>query len=134
MTQRRKFRKKASQPVIAVQLDLDTPGLTYRKWGGKQRAKSGDWLVNNQGDTYTVDGEVFARTYRAKRPGLYIKTTTVWAEVATQPGKIKTKEGSSSYKRGDYIVYNQSDGGDGYCMTAKKFKEMYTAAKPRGAA
>jgi hypothetical protein len=120
--------------VIAVQIDLDTPGLTYQKWGGKQRAKSGDWLVNNQGDTYTVDGEVFARTYRAKRPGLYIKTTTVWAEVATQAGKVKTKEGLSSYKRGDYIVYNRADGSDGYCMTAKKFKEMYAAAKPRGAA
>lgn len=122
---RRKYRKRASQYVIAVRLDIDTDGLSYRKWGSKQRAKRGDWLVDNDGDVYTVDAKSFARTYRRLRPGIYLKTTPVWAEVATRPGSVKTKEGESHYKRGDYIVYNERNGDDGYCTPATKFKAMY---------
>jgi hypothetical protein len=42
--------------VIAVKIDLDTDGLTYQKWGGTQRAKRGDWLVNNEGGVYNESG------------------------------------------------------------------------------
>jgi hypothetical protein len=125
MAKRRKYIKKTTQSVVAIKLDLDIDGLEYRKWGGSQRAKRGDWLVDNDGDVYTVDGRVFARTYQRLRPGIYLKTTPVWAEVATQSGSVKTKEGASHYKRGDYIVYNDRNGGDGYCMRASKFKAMY---------
>jgi hypothetical protein len=125
------YVKKANQFVIAVRLDLEMDSLKYRKWGGLQRAKSGDWLVDNQGDVYTVDAKTFARTYRPllgagrRLTGRYTKITPVWAHVATAPGKIKTKEGASSYKRGDYIVYNDRDGTDGYRISAAKFKAMY---------
>ena len=125
MTERRKYRKKADQLVVAVKLDLETTGLVYRKWGGRQVAKRGDWLVDNNGDVYSVDSKVFARTYKQQRPGVYLKTTPVWAQVATETGSVKTKEGKSRYKQGDYIVYNDKDGGDGYCMTAASFKSMY---------
>jgi hypothetical protein len=122
---RRKYQKKVNQPVIAVRLDLDTPGLTYRKWGSTQRAKRGDWLVDNAGEIYTVDARTFARTYKRLRAGTYVKSTPIWAEVATDAGRIRTKEGASSYKPGDYLVYNNRNGSDGYCMTAKQFKSMY---------
>jgi acetylornithine deacetylase/succinyl-diaminopimelate desuccinylase-like protein len=36
-------------------------------------AKAGDWLVDNGGDVYTVDAEVFARTYREVARGAYVK-------------------------------------------------------------
>lgn len=124
-TRRLKYVKKASQYVTAVKMDLDTAGLTYSKWGSQQRAKRGDWLIDNDGDVYTVDAKVFARTYRRLRPGVYLKITPVWAQAARAAGSIKTKEGASHYKRGDYIVYNQKNGGDGYCTTAAKFKAMY---------
>ena len=124
-TKRRKYRKKASRYVVAVRLDIDTDGISYRKWGGKQHAKRGDWLVDNDGDIYTVDGKVFARTYQRLRPGIYVKTTPVWAELATESGSVKTKEGKSRYQRGDYIVYNNRNGSDGFCMSAAKFKAMY---------
>jgi len=126
---RRKYQKKANQAVIAVRLDLDTPGLTYRKWGATQRAKRGDWLVDNAGEVYTVDARTFARTYKRLRPGTYVKITPVWAEKATQAGQIQTKEGASHYEAGDYLVYNSRGGGDGYCMTAKKFSSMYRSVK-----
>lgn len=125
MPDRRRYRRKADQYVVAVQLDLDTEGFTYRKWGGEQRCKRGDWLVDNDGDIYTVDGEVFARTYRQARPGAYVKTTRVWAEIATEDGSVATKEGGSHYRRGDYLVSNNEDGTDAYCVSAAKFESMY---------
>ncbi len=124
-----RYRKKASEYVVAVQLNLETDGLVYKKWGGTQHAKRGDWLVNNrQGDTYTVEENSFARTYQKVTDGIYIKTTAVWAEVATQPGAVKTKEGSTSYQSGDYLVSNNEDGSDAYATEKRKFEAMYTLA------
>lgn len=120
-----RYRKKANSFVIAVQLDLDTEGFTYNKWGGEQRCKRGDWIIDNDGDTYTVDHQVFAKTYRSIGPGVYIKTTPVWAEVATKSGTVITKEGASKYEAGDYLVFNNEDGTDAYCMGAAKFESMY---------
>ena len=125
MKPRRRYRKKADQYVVAVQLVLETEGFTYRKWGAAQRCRQGDWLVNNNGDIYTVDREVFAATYRQLRPGYYIKTTPIWAEVATEPGVVKTKEGASHYDAGDYLVANNEDGTDAYSIRAAKFESMY---------
>jgi hypothetical protein len=123
-----KYRKKSSQFVVAVRLDLQTKGLRYHKWGGSQHAKRGDWLVDNEGDVYTVDAKVFARTYRKVRPGCYVKMTLVWAEVAADAGSIKTKEGATRCRKGDYLVYNHRNGRDGYSMSAAKFKAMYERA------
>lgn len=125
MGKRRRYRKRADQFVIAVQLDLDTKGFTYRKWGAEQRCKPGDWIVDNDGDTYSVDRKVFERTYRMVKPGSYIKTTPIWAEVAAKTGKVKTREGESQYEMGDYIVSNNEDGTDAYCINAEKFESMY---------
>jgi hypothetical protein len=127
--QRRKYQKKANRPVIAVRLDLDTKGIAYRKWGAKQHAQRGDWLVDNGGDVYTVNGRVFARTYKRLSPGVYVKTAPVWAEIAAKAGSIKTKEGASHYRRGDYLVFNDRNGRDGYCVSAAKFKAMYRRAR-----
>jgi hypothetical protein len=128
---RRRYHRKASQFIIAVKLDLETDGLRYRKWGDSQRARRGDWLVDNNGDVYTINGSVFARTYRRLRPGCYLKKTPVWAEVAPRAGAIKTKEGKSHYRKGDYLVFNNRNGTDGYCMSAAKFKAMYVADSRR---
>ena len=58
-----------------------------------------------------------------------MKKTPVWAEVAAAAGRVKTKEGSTGYKRGDYLVFNQKNGGDRYAVSAKKFKRMYARVK-----
>jgi hypothetical protein len=125
MAARARYRKKADQSVIAVRLDLDTDGLVYRKWGAEQRAKRGDWLVDNAGEVYTVDAKVFARTYQPTGLGTFRKVAPVWAQVATHAGSIKTKEGESHYKKGDYLVFNNKNATDGYCMSPKKFHSMY---------
>jgi hypothetical protein len=45
MDARQRYVRRASQFVIAVQVDLETDGFTYEKWGGAQTCKRGDWLV-----------------------------------------------------------------------------------------
>ena len=124
-SERRQYAKRATEFVIAVQLDLVTAGFTYEKWGGIQTCKPGDWLVLNNGETYTVDQETFARTYRASGPGTYIKTSVVWAVVAREAGRVTTKEGETSYAAGDYLVFNEPDGGDAYAVEASAFNRMY---------
>ena len=126
MSSRRQYVKRATQFVIAVQLDLDTPGFTYKKWGDTQTCKRGDWLVNNNGDVYTVDRDTFARTYaESSGPGKYVKRTPVWAEVASEAGAVPTKEGSTHYKAGDYIVSNEEQGSDSYAVSKADFERMY---------
>jgi hypothetical protein len=123
-----KYLKKTASQVVTVQLDLETDGLTYQKWGGTQTCKAGDWIVNNDGDVYTVDRETFARTYSAVSPGIYEKVAPVWAKVAEQPGEIATKEGVTHYQAGAYLVYNDPDGKDGYAVDAEAFEKMYAPA------
>ena len=51
---RLRYRRKPHQAVSAVRLALEFDGFNYRKWGGEQRAQVGDWLVDHDGDVYTV--------------------------------------------------------------------------------
>lgn len=122
------YRKRSSEFIVAVQFDLDIDGFTYRKWGDTQTAKRGDWLVNNNGDIYTVEGTSFARTYRPTGPGTWVKTTPVWAEVAGSAGEIPTKEGFTHYEAGDYLVSNEPDGSDTYAVSKDAFERMYEPA------
>ena len=112
-------------------LDLQPePRILYQKWGGIQTAKKGDWLLNNDGDCYTVDKESFAATYTEVSPGQFCKTGFVWATVATAAGSIQTKEGESTYEEGDYIVFNNPNEGDGYRVRPDKFHDMYEEVEP----
>jgi hypothetical protein len=125
MSTRLQYVRKTTAYVVAVQVDLDTNGFTYRKWGGIQTCKRGDWLVNEEPDTYTVDRESFARTYSRTGQGTYVKTTPVWAEVAEGASEIGTKEGVTRYETGDYLVYNEPDGSDGYAIRRCEFERIY---------
>ncbi|MCW2131650.1 hypothetical protein [Arthrobacter sp. VKM Ac-2550] len=125
MSELRSYRRRPDQYVVAVPLRLETQGLTYRKWGAEQHGKPGDWLVDNDGDIYTVDADVFTATYRQIRRGAYVKSAPVWAEVARESGSVATKEGRTHYNSGDYLVYNNEDGTDGYAMSAEKFESHY---------
>jgi hypothetical protein len=125
MSERRQYRRRPDHFVVAVHLDLDTSGFTYDKWGGQQRCKQGDWLVDNDGDVYTVDQDTFRRTYREVGRGRWVKSTPVWAEVAELAGTVKTKEGSTAYEAGDYLVFNEADGGDAYAVSRATFESLY---------
>jgi hypothetical protein len=120
-----KYRRKKRTLVVAVQLALTTSGFSYKKWGGIQCCKRGDWLVDNGTDVYTIDKKTFSQTYRRRSRGLYEKMAPVWAKKADEKGKLKTKEGASHYRVGDYLVFNGPRGKDGYAMSAKTFHSLY---------
>jgi hypothetical protein len=120
-----RYRRKEQTTVVAIPLALDIDGFTYRKWGGTQRAKPGDWLVKNGDDVYTVDADTFQQTYRQVGQGLYEKTANVWAERVDVSGTVRTKEGSTDYSPGDYLVSNSPDKSDCYAVSAEKFKQLY---------
>jgi len=122
---RRRYRRKPDQAVTAVRLALDLGEFTYHKWGDTQRAREGDWLVENDGDVYTVSADSFARTYQPVSPGRWLKTTPVWAERAEQAGAVATSEGRTHYDAGDWLVSNREDGSDAYAIGAAKFERMY---------
>jgi hypothetical protein len=121
----RRYRSRPDNFILAVQINLDIQGFSYTKWGSEQRCKRGDWLVDNKGDVYTVERDVFSRTYRQLSPGVFVKASPVWARVADQDGSIRTKEGTSRYRAGDYLVFNDPDGSDGYCMGGATFASLY---------
>jgi len=119
------YVRRRDRPIVAVRLALDTDGLVYRKWGGKQTGKAGDWLVDSDGDVYTVDADSFARTYQSIGPGHYVKTTPVWARRTGQPGSIATKEGVTHYEAGWYLVSNDRKGSDAYAVKPETFEQLY---------
>jgi len=108
-----------------VQLKLVTDGFTYQKWGEQQHCKPNDWLVDNNGDVYTVDADSFALTYTADGPGTFFKTGKLWAVKAQESGRTTTKEGATNYQPGDWLVSNHENGSDSYAISAKKFEELY---------
>ena len=131
---RQRYRRKPDQSVTAVRLALVFDGFSYRKWGNEQRAKAGDWLVDNDGDVYTVAAESFARTYRQAGPGRWLKTAPVWAEQAAVAGSVATQEGRTQYEAGDWLVSNNADGSDAYAIGKAKFESMYEPSPEGGAA
>jgi hypothetical protein len=131
LSTRRQYRRRPDQFVVAVQLDVDTSGFTYDKWGGEQRCKRGDWLVDNDGDVYTVDQDTFCRTYREVERGRFMKSTPVWAEFAKRVGTVQTNERSTAYEAGDYLVFNEADGGDPYAGSRAKSGRAERFRHPR---
>jgi len=125
MQTRKRYKKRPKFYVIAVQFDLDFDVFKFQKWGGNQKCKPGDWLINNDGDVYTVDKEYFRNHYQMISPGVYNKIGEIWAEVAAEAGTIKTKEGSTDYKSGDYLVFDRPEGGEGYAIAKLKFERWY---------
>jgi len=121
----KKYRKRHKQSILAIQIKLDTPGFCYMKWGGEQKCHADDWLVNNNGDYYTISNDSFTKTYEEISPGHFAKTAPVWAYKASQAGTVKTTEGSTAYLAGDYLVANNPDGSDGYAVPRGDFENMY---------
>jgi hypothetical protein len=129
MSGRARYERREKTEVIAVRLDLDTDGFTYRKWDDVQVCKRGDWLVDNAGEVYTVDADSFARTYTRVSLGVYRKTASVWAEQTTSDGDIRTAEGLTHYQPGDWLVFNAENETDGYAINDETFRRLYTKAR-----
>lgn len=124
----KRYVRRGNTHITAVRLNLVTDGFHYEKWGHTQHCKAGDWVVDNDGDTYSIDAETFAATYREATPGRYEKCP-IWAAQAETAGTVPTKEGATDYQAGDFIVYNNPDQTDGYAISAAKFATLYQAVE-----
>lgn len=125
----KRYSRRENTLITAVRLNLVTAGFDYEKWGSIQHCKAGDWLADNGSDTYTIDAQSFAATYREVSPGRYEKGP-VWATQAETAGSISTKEGSTEYQAGDFLVYNNPDQSDGYAVSAANFASLYQEVEP----
>ncbi|MFK8083613.1 MAG: hypothetical protein AB8B97_25300 [Granulosicoccus sp.] len=119
------YKRKDNTAVTAVQLNLDTEGFTFVKWGGEQRCRPGDWLINRAGNCYSIADGSFRRTYREVSTGRYVKHTLVRARIANSAGTIATQEGGTAYEAGDYLIENADDGSDNYAIGKDRFHELY---------
>jgi hypothetical protein len=125
-----RYRQRAGSQVTAIQLNLDLEAFRFHKWGGIQTAKQGDWLVERDGQAHTVDADSFTRTYRQIGPATYVKHSIVWAKTAQRDGSIPTREGTTHYRQGDVLAWNDPEGKDGYAMTKEKFDSLYQPFDP----
>lgn len=121
----KKYRKRPDQYVIAIQLNLETDGMTYSKWGHMQAFDQGDWLIYSDGECYTVREDSFEKTYSLIMPGMYLKTAPVWAYVVDEIDSVRTNQGATDYEPGDYWVSNDEQGQDAYAVSKENFERMY---------
>ena len=122
------YRKREGTEVTAIRLNLEVDSFTYRKWGGLQTCKAGDWIVDHKGSVHTVDADSFARTYKQVGPATYVKQGVVWAAPASCDGVIATLEGGTHYKQGDVLVWNDKELKDGYAIRKDIFDTLYEPA------
>jgi hypothetical protein len=130
------YRKTETIVAVRMDLDMDMGPLRYRKWGGEQTAKPGDWLVLSNGDTYTIDADEFAKTYaplvfagREEPTGHFRKTAITYAFEASKAGTITTLEGESDFEAGDYICASNPEMLDGYPVSRETFEATYEVAE-----
>jgi len=118
------YSRRDNTHVTAVRLNVATSGFDYEKWSHTQHCNAGDWVVDNGGDTYTINADSFASTYREVSSGRFEKCR-IWARQSDDAGTIQTKEGATDYQAGDFLVYNNQDQSDGYAISAAKFTALY---------
>ncbi len=120
-----RYSRREQTNVTAIKIDMETDGFTYRKWGGEQIVRPGDWLVDNNGDVYTVDGEAFEATYTKVSQGIYTKTGHVWAREAESDGQVQSTSGFTQYHAGDMVVFRDEREIDGWAMSKADFATLY---------
>ncbi len=92
---------------------------------------AGDWkLTGPDGSTWTVKPDIFAKTYGEVTPGsgIYEKTALARAMKLKVDYSVKSLEGNSSGKVGDYLVRGPNN--EFYIVNGAKFEGMYTEIKP----
>lgn len=99
--------------------------------GDSMTGEAGDWLVTGpDGSQWTVKPDIFAKTYGETAPGsgIYEKTALARAMKLKVDYSVKSLEGTSSGKVGDYLVRGPNM--EYYIVSAPKFEGMYTEVKP----
>ena len=92
------------------------------------RANAGDWAVQQDGETWSVDDEIFRATYEHVGGRTWRRRGTVLARPA-QPGeKIDTLEGCATASQHDWVVRGAD--GEEWPVSADVFAKRYTELHP----
>lgn len=112
--------------VHATQLDRSLSWNTDH--GSTLWGQPGDWLVETDGERWTVDGEVFQRTYEHLEADVYRKVTPVLAAKLAHPDSVESREGVVNAERGDLLVCNIT--GECWSVPACRFFQRYAPLNP----
>lgn len=107
--------------VSARQLTTSTEWTSDN--GSRLTALAGDWLLETYGSTWTVNADVFERTYEKQADGTYLKIVAVTARKLTTEVDIVTLEGIAHALPGDWLVCNPA--GDVWPVNAEEFSRRY---------
>lgn len=108
--------------VVRV-IQLDAPLTWNADHGSTMQAQPGDWLVQSEGDTWSVEDGIFRVTYEHLRDDLYRKVTPVLAVELPAAGTVLSREGMVEAEQGDLLVCNVT--GECWSMPKEKFFQRY---------
>jgi hypothetical protein len=95
--------------------------------GDVLHARAGDVRVtSDEGDTWSVDPEIFAKTYERVEGNRWRRVGTVEAQPAEYGELVLSLEGPQTAQAGDWIV--RGSGGELWTMSTEHFQRNYTPA------
>lgn len=107
--------------VQATQLDAPMSWRTDR--GDELTGVTGDWVLTDGSNQWTVANAVFRATYRRRADGGYEKHATIRAVRAGTEIAVPTLEGTATAHDGDWIARNPS--GECWPITDEVFRRSY---------
>ncbi|HZU49089.1 MAG TPA: hypothetical protein VFA16_17815 [Mycobacterium sp.] len=105
-----------------------TPWTWTSKTGDTMRANAGDWAVHQDGETWSVNDEIFRATYEHVGGRTWRRRGRVLARPA-QPGeKVETLEGCATASEHDWVVRGAD--GEEWPVSGDVFAQRYTELHP----
>lgn len=93
------------QPTAVVSARRLTRPLSWlSESGARLQAQPGDWELTDDGNSWTITADAFARSYQARSDGRYAKKEIVQAVRLAEPVEVSTAEGPSTGRPGDWLV------------------------------
>lgn len=92
--------------------------------GETMQARAGDWRVtNDEGRTWSVDPDIFLRTYRQLAGDRWRRTGDVRARPAAPGEVVESLEGRQTAKTGDWVIEGAQ--GERWVTSARHFEANY---------
>lgn len=102
---------------------LSTGGEWESSSGARMRSQSGDWLITDGQQRWSVDSTIFAATYELVEDGWFRKVAPVRARRLDHSVRIETPEGEDTLQPGDWLVTGST--GECWGMSEADFRERY---------
>lgn len=115
-------RYRSTAVVHATRLARPHAWRTGR--GSALSARAGDWLITDGVQEWTVEADIFARTYRRLPDGRFAKDAPVDAVRTDRPLDVPTLEGVARAEAGDWVLRGVD--GELWPVSDAYFRSTYT--------